>query len=46
MNEYYLAVDGWVDLGKDGTVNIKGLVGYAVAKVAKRHSYAQGGKDL
>jgi flavin reductase (DIM6/NTAB) family NADH-FMN oxidoreductase RutF len=46
LNENYLAEDGWVDLGKAGTVTINGLDGYAVAKVAKRLSYAQVGKDL
>ncbi|QJP33038.1 flavin reductase [Nonlabens sp. Ci31] len=46
LNEDHLAEDGWVDLGKAGTVTINGLDGYAVAKVEKRLSYAQLDKDL
>lgn len=41
-----LHADGWVDLGKAGTVTINGLDGYAVAKTDKRLSYAQVGKEL
>ena len=38
--------DGWLDLGKAGTVTINGLDGYATAQVDKRLSYAQVGKKL
>ncbi|AGC77352.1 flavin reductase (DIM6/NTAB) family NADH-FMN oxidoreductase RutF [Nonlabens dokdonensis] len=46
LHENHLAEDGWVDLGKAGTVTINGLDGYATAKVEKRLSYAQVDKDL
>ncbi len=38
--------DGWLDLGKAGTLTINGLDGYAVAKTEKRLSYAQVDKEL
>ncbi|MFT6097014.1 MAG: flavin reductase (DIM6/NTAB) family NADH-FMN oxidoreductase RutF [Nonlabens sp.] len=38
--------DGWLDLGKAGTVTINGLDGYAAAKTEKRLSYAQVDKKL
>lgn len=38
--------DGWLDLGKAGSVTINGLDGYAVAKTEKRLSYAQVDKKL
>lgn len=46
LHKNHLAEDGWVDLGKAGTVTINGLDGYATAKVEKRLSYAQLDKEL
>ncbi|MEO9954082.1 flavin reductase [Nonlabens sp.] len=46
FNEEIQAQDGWLDLGKAGTVTINGLDGYATAQVDKRLSYAQVGKKL
>lgn len=41
-----LHLDGWLDIGKAGSIAINGLDGYAVANTKKRLSYAQVDKEL